>query len=150
MIKANSKSIPPIQIERASNEGFILRVGCELFIFTDSRKSICEMCEELALYLMNPRIYELRWRKEKRHIQCNHDHDRLAENVRETEPMEVAPPMPPADAGFTGTAIGIKGPAEEEMKEEMPIPETPEESRLEADLMARRLEAKFPDSPRRG
>lgn len=146
MITPNKRQIHSIEITSAANNGVILRVGCENFVFKHTKEDIIEMCTELANYLIEPRLYELHWKKEKRHFQ---------------EPNYacgggVAPPQP-LDGGYI---VGGHGTMAAEETGEAPAPpvEVPDEE-LTPDQMARRVEEEFreqraanafPDPPRAG
>ena len=62
MISVPEKRAMQVEITQAANDGFIVRVGCEQFVFSGSKHGINEMCTEIAEYLQDPKGYEKAFR----------------------------------------------------------------------------------------
>ncbi len=58
MIKASSQNVHSIKITPACNGGYIVNVGCEVFIMENKPEKIKDMCTEIAEYLICPERYQ--------------------------------------------------------------------------------------------
>jgi hypothetical protein len=101
MINVPMRRSMNIEITQAGNGGFIVRVGCEQFVFSGSKQGITEMCDEIAAYLQDPKVYEMEFHKQRRHQE-------------ERGVCEVAPPPPrnlyEEQAATTGMAANRRDP----------------------------------------
>ena len=67
MIEPAMKEIHEIRINQAHNGGFIIHIGCMTFVCGPTRADIRTMMEEIGDYLIDPKVYELTFRKRQRH-----------------------------------------------------------------------------------
>ena len=85
MIELAKNKAMNVDIYQAANDGYIVRVGCETFIFKRTPEDIKKLMVELEAYLLNPKHYLKFFHREK--SQINEGCDRLAPH----QPEEVPP-----------------------------------------------------------
>lgn len=96
MIEPAQKEVHEVRINQAHNGGFIISVGCMTFVCGPTRADIRQMMDEIGEYLIDPKVYELTFRKAQRHVseriygECGMP----AGNVRATQAYSEPVPTP--------------------------------------------------------